>query len=321
MTRLLIAVITGGRPLLSDRPTRRFFESLRTLGDIEYVVRADQADDYEEDPGVPLNRYDVAWADRYARTHWRHPRAVCEPGGFHGAFTGREWAMRSAEERGYDAVVQLDDNVTQLGPIDATRTTYYRDIVQPADSIRTLVEIAMSTNLWMFGAQLTSVQVKGDYPIARPGFPYSVFVEKTGDGRMPYYGPFEDDIMHAMEYGLNGGRGRTAGLTQAITYTKESKSTTGMRKHYNPERGLELVRRYPANAKLSEGPSSSSPTAKGRGVRHLLNARGFTPVRVEDAERFAAARDELQRLVTVSRERLDLEARKKIARRAGRDVP
>src|SRR3546814_14908200 len=107
--------------------------------------------------------------------------------------------MRTAEERGYEAVLQLDDNVTQFGPIDATRTTYYRDIVQTADSVRVLVEIAMSTNLWMYGAQLTSVQVKGNYPIARPGFTYSVFVEKTGEGRMPYYGTFEVHILILME--------------------------------------------------------------------------------------------------------------------------
>src|SRR3546814_15854370 len=93
-----------------------------------------------------------------------------------------------------------------------------------------------------------------------------------------------------------------------------------MRKHYNPERGLELVRRYPNNARLIEGPASSSPTAKGRGVRHHLSARGFTPVRVEDMVRFAAAREDLSRLVAVSRERQDLEARKKIAKRAGRTV-
>src|SRR3546814_7832871 len=98
---------------------------------------------------------DVCSSD-LARTHGRHPRAVCEPGGFHGAFTGREWAMRTAEERGYEAVLQLDDNVTQFGPIDATRTTYYRDIVQPADSVRVLVEIAMSTNLWMRSEEHTS---------------------------------------------------------------------------------------------------------------------------------------------------------------------
>src|SRR3546814_18005789 len=86
---------------------------------IEYVVREDQAADYEDDPGVPLNTYPVAWADRYARTHWRHTRAVCEPGGFHGAFTGREWAMRTAQERGAAAGRQLDENAKQFGPQDA----------------------------------------------------------------------------------------------------------------------------------------------------------------------------------------------------------
>src|SRR3546814_20587692 len=120
----------------------------------------------------------------------------------------------------------------------------------------------MSTNLGMFGASLPAVQFSGNYPIALPGLRYPGFVENAGAGRMPYYGPCEGSIMHAMEYGLNGGRGRTAGLTQAITYTKEAKSKTGMRKHYNPERGLELVRRYPNTARLIEGPASSSPTAR-----------------------------------------------------------
>jgi hypothetical protein len=315
---LLIAVITGGRPLLSDRPSRRLFSSLSTLGDIEYVVREDQASGYEPDPLAPLNIYPVSWADQYACTHWRHPRATFQPGGFHGAFTGREWAMRTAEERGYDLVLQLDDNILWFGPVDATRTAHYRDIIQPADSIKVMMEMALSTNLSMFGAQLTAVQRRGDSPVARVGFPYSCFLEKTGPGRMPYYGPFEDDIMHAMEYGLNGGPGRTAGLTQAITYYKEAKSKTGMRKHYNPERGLELARRYPNNARLIEGPGSSSPTAIGRAIRHQLNTKGFTSVQITDRPRFEQARADLGSLVGVARERLDLEARKKIARRAGR---
>lgn len=315
--RLLIAVITGGRPKLSDRPTRKMFESLRSLGDLEYVVREDQALDYEEDPGVPLNTYPVSWADQYARTHWRHPRAEFRPGGFHGAFTGREWAMQTAEARGYDLVLQLDDNVINFGPVDSTRTHYYRDILQPADSVRVMVEIACSTNLSMFGAQLSSIQQPPTAAPVRVGFPYSFFLEKTGSGRMPYYGPFEDDIMHAMEYGLNGGPKRTAGLTQAINYMKENKSKTGMRKHYNAERGLELVRRYPRNAQLVQGPASSSPTSKGRGVRHMLNTKGFTPIRVTDRPRYEKACSDLEHLVGIARDRIAEEARKKIARRAG----
>lgn len=315
--RLLVAVITGGRPKLSDRPSRRLFESLSTLGDIEYVVREDQALDYEDDPGVPLNVYPVSWADRYARTHWRHPRAEFKPGGFHGAFTGREWAMRTAEERGYDLVLQLDDNVVQFGPLDASRTHYYRDILQPADSIRVMIELALSTNLAMFGAQLSTIQPQPVTVPLRPGFPYSVFLEKTGPLRMPYYGPFEDDIMHAMEYGLNGGPARTVGLTPVITYGKESTSKTGMRRHYNASRGLELVRRYPRNAQLVESRSSSSPLSKGRGIRHMLNTRGFAPIRITDRPRYEQAYADLSHLVDIARERIALEARRKISKRAG----
>lgn len=315
--RLLIAVITGGRPLLSDRPTRRFFEEFSALGDIEYVVREDQAQDYEEDAGIPFNTYSVSWANKYARTHWRHPRAEFKPGGFHGAFTGREWAMRTAEERDYDLVLQLDDNITSFGPLESTRLISQPEVAQRAECVRIMAELILSTNLYMFGAQLGSVSVLPKIPPVRPGFPYSFFLEKTGPGRMPYYGPFEDDIMHAMEYGLNGGHGCTAGLTEVIRYSKESKSTTGMRKHYNPERGLELVRRYPRNATLREGPSSSSPTASGRAIRHYLKSRGFTPVRVIDSERYAGASEDLNKLASSVREYLDKRKREKIAQRAG----
>jgi len=123
-----------------------------------------------------------------------------------------------------------------------------------------------------------------------------------------------------MEYGLNGGPGRTVGLTQAITYQKEPSSKTGMRKHYNAERGLELVHRYPRNARIVEGPATSSMTSKTRGIRHRLNTKGFTPIRITDRDRYAKARADIENLVKISRERIDLEARKKIAKRAGRSA-
>lgn len=311
MTRILVAVITGGRPLLSDRTTRKFFASLSTIGDIEYVVREDHAAEYEDDPGVPLNVYPVSWADQHARTHWRHPRAVFEPGGFHGAFTGREWAMRSGEERGYDLVLQLDDNLNSIGPINSSRTGY----VSVAGMVRIAADLALSTNLSMLGFQLNSTLPAARSAVVRPGYPYSIFLEKPGPGRMPYYGPFEDDIMHALEYALNGGAGRTAGLIPTFMYAKESASKTGMRKHYNAERGLEIVRRYPRNARLVESRRTSSPRSADRGIRHLLNTKGFTPVRVLDRERYDAARDELVALVRSCQDRIDAEARAKIARR------
>lgn len=228
MTRLLISVITGGRPKLTDRPTSRLLPLLSHLGDIEYVLREDHAPDYETDPLASLNVYPLAWANHYARTHWRHPRAVFQPDGFHGAFTGREWAMQTAEERGYDLVLQLDDNIMQVGPHN---TSLIQKVTDPGGMTRIMCEMAMSTNLYMLGMQLNSVGQNPSEKVVRVGYPYSYFLEKTGPGRMPFYGPFEDDIMHALEYGLNGGPNRTVGIVPAFRYLKEHKAKTGMRKH------------------------------------------------------------------------------------------
>lgn len=316
--RVLVCVITGGRPRLKDRPSRKFLADLSTIADVEYVVREDQAEGYETDPNAPvLNTYSVDWADEFARTHWRHPRAVFNPGGFHGAFTGREWAMRTGEERGYDLVFQLDDNVQYVAPYSAPRAG-----VLPSTNIAKMAEamigVIMSTNLHMCGFQLSSVVPPKKAKLVRAGFPYSMFMEKTGQGRMPYYGPFEDDIMHAMEYGLNGGRGRTAGLIPGLTYKKESKSKTGMRSHYNHERGLELVRRYPQNAKLVVSNSTSSPTQVDgqKSVRHRVNSRGFTPIVVTDRDQFDQAAESIKAQVAETNDALADRAKQKMKRKA-----
>jgi hypothetical protein len=187
--RVLVCVITGLRPALSMRPTRKHFEGLHAAGfkDIEWVVRADQAPDYEQDEH-PLNTYTVAWAGDYARGHWRHPTAKWEPEGFYGAAPGREWAMRSAEERGYDAVLQMDDNIMRLGLLNANQPAY-RAAMPSGEMLRWLAEFSASTNAMMLGAQLNSAVPKGKVQMVRPGYPYSCFIEKTGPGRMPYYGP------------------------------------------------------------------------------------------------------------------------------------
>lgn len=287
-----MAVISGGRPALKQRVTARNLPSLVAAGlsDVEWVVRSDQVDGYERDDH-PVNVYPVDWADRYAREHWRHPSAVFVPGGFHGAFPGREWVMRSAETRGFDAVLQLDDNILNLGLINSQRPALRAGLSAGA-MCALLVEFAASTNVAMCGAQLSQVPPTRLKTI-RPGFPYSAFVEKTGPGRLPYHGPFEDDIMQAMEYGLHGGPARTTGVVEAMKYSKEYTSGSGMRRHYDATRGLEIARRYPANVTLKITRRTSSPRDRSRGVRHLLTTRGFTPVRVTDRDRFLAAEHEL----------------------------
>lgn len=314
--RVLVAIITGGRAALSDRPTRQYVDSLRAAGfpDIEWVIREDHATAYERDD-LPLNTYSVAWASEYARTHWRHPTAVYEPGGFFGAFTGREWAMRSAEERGFDAVLQMDDNVTTLGLLNCTQPAY-RDALAAGEVLRVLTDLCLSTNARMTGAQLNSVLPTGRVSTIRPGFPYSVFAERCGLGRMPYHGPFEDDIMHALEYGRNGGPNRTAAVVDVIRYNKEYKGKGGMRTQYDATRGLEIARRYPENVRIGISRKSSSPRDNERGVRHFLRTKGFTPVRVLDPDRFTAADIRLRAALQVAEELYREQNRRKIVRRA-----
>lgn len=181
---LLVAVITGGRPKLSERPTHRFLGELEAAGftNIVWIVAEHHAPLYESD-GREMCVYPSQWAADYAKTHWMSTDPVPGPGGFHGAFPGREWACLEAERRGCWGVLQLDDNII--------RVSFAKD---PKASKQTMVDhggmglcadllagIALSTNGRMVGAQLTAVpepQVK----VARPGFCYSLFIEKVGGG-------------------------------------------------------------------------------------------------------------------------------------------
>lgn len=292
--RVAVRVITGGRPALKDRPTAKHLQALLDAGfaDAAWVIREDQVDGYEVDDH-PFVTYPVEWADRYARAHWRHPTAVCEPGGFHGAFTGREFAMRHAEEQGYDAVLQMDDNVVSLGLLTSSQPAF-RKAMSGGEMLALLQEFSASTNAMMLGAQLNSTVPKGRLKMIREGYPYSVFIEKCGPGRMEWNGPYEDDIMHALDYALYGGPLRTAGVVEVMKYLKQHGGTSGMRKHYNASRGLEIARRYPDNVRLRVSRRTSSPNDKAKGVRHFLNTKGFTPIRVTDRERFLAAEARLQ---------------------------
>lgn len=298
MTRVLVAVVTGGRPRLEDRPTTKLFAALAENGltDVEWVVRSDHAESYERDEH-PVNIYPVEWADAYSRAHWRHPTFAWEAGGFHGAFPGREWAMRTAEDRGYEAVLQLDDNVCRVGLMANPDTPYRKDAMTGGRALALLPELALSTNAWMLGPQLNAVFDVGKLRLIRPGYPYSCYVERVGPGRMPYYGPFEDDIMHALEYALHGGVMRTAAVCEVFRYQKRHGTRDGMRSHYDPGRGLEIARRYPRNVKLRKGYRTTSTRPTGTGVRHILNTRGFTPVRVTDRVRFQAVETEIRAAV------------------------
>lgn len=252
---LLAAVITGGRPRLSQRPTAKFLAQLEPLElrDIVWVVSEADAPAYERD-GYPLCVYPTDWAYTYAAEHWMHldPPKL---GGFLGAFPGREWACLEAERRGCWGVLQLDDNIDRLStgrPGASTGTPVVARNGGLGLFADLLAATVLSTNGRSIGASLGSSPTvpSSELRYARAGFPYSLFVEQVGDGREHWYGPFEDDITHAYQYGTRAD-GVTAGTMPMLHYRKESKAKTGMRTAYSPMRAVQLQRIFPETAKLN----------------------------------------------------------------------
>ncbi|MDN5919390.1 MAG: hypothetical protein L0I76_30550 [Pseudonocardia sp.] len=293
---LLVAVITGGRPLLKERPTHRYLDALTDLGvhDTVWVVADADADSYEPD-GHDLAVYPRAWAEEWAADHWMLPTPP-EQGGFLGAFPGREWACREAERRGCWGVLQLDDNIRRLTAVRGNG--FSARLVERRGGLGLfadlLAAVTLSTNSRMTGAGLgANPNLKpSERKVANAGFPYSLFIERVGAGREPWYGPFEDDITHALQY---GGRadGATAALMQVLTYEKESKSKSGMRSAYNHERSVQLQRIFPESAKVGV----RKTTANGRGTARVFHTmlRGAirNPLAVHDPDLFAAAKAQL----------------------------
>lgn len=267
---LLVAIITGGRPKISQRPTANLLQNIEAAGvaKVIWVVSEKDAPAYEQD-GRELSIYPMEWAEEYAATHWMQPTPY-EPGSFFGAFVGREWACLEAERRGHWGVLQLDDNIegVTLGfgrGAAASKTTEKHG--STTTFVDLLTAIALSTNGHMVGATLTATP-EAKLAMSRKGFPYSFFIEKVGPDREHWYGPFEDDITHALQYGTRA-ENSTAIICPLLGYWKESKSKTGMRAQYNHTRAVQLQRIFPEAAQLS------IMATKANGIRGTDTARVF----------------------------------------------
>lgn len=296
---LLVAVITGGRPKLSERPTRKFFQQLRDaqVHDIVWVVSEKDAPHYERDNNE-LAVYPMDWAEKYAAEHWMNPKPYER--GFFGAFVGREWACLEAERRGCWGVLQLDDNIIKAavatdGYTGAATLSANGGMGFIAD---VLTGITLSTNGRMVGAQLASV-ILNEMKVSRPGFPYSCFIEQVGEGREHWYGPFEDDITHAFQYGTRADNS-TALVAPMLRYAKESKSKSGMRSKYNHERVVQLQRIFPESAKLVIK-STKSNGVRGDGtarVFHQMQAGAIrNPQVIHDRELYEKVRDRVTMII------------------------
>ena len=292
---LLVVVITGGRPLLKQRPTHRLLPALEAagFGPALWVVSDRDAPDYQPAPHGALEVYPHAWAYDWARTHWMSS-APPTPTGFLGGFPGREWACQEAERRGCWGILQLDDNI--LPRLKFVRgTAVGSDLVDAHGGLGMFADIlgalSLSTNARMLGAALDAVAVgaRDAGTLIRPGFPYSCFVERVGEHREPWLGPFEEDITHAFQYGSRYD-GATAALVPLLHYAKEHTSTTGMRVAYDSTRSVQLQRLIPQGAGLGV----RATRANGRGeprVFHTMRPGAIrNPVRVLDRELYELAR-------------------------------
>lgn len=296
---VLVAVISGGRPTLKERPTHKLLDDLHAAGftNIVWVVAEHDADGYERDD-YEMAVYPSQWSYEYAASHWMSTDPVPGPGGFHGAFTGREWACLEAERRGCWAVLQLDDNVESLQFVKGVRASWEipRRHGQLAMHADLFAGVALSTNGRMVGAQLNSIP-EPEINVARPGFCYSVFLERVGEGREHWYGPFEDDITHAYQYGTRAD-GATPVIMPMLLYTKEFKAKTGMRTKYNHKRAVQLQRIFPESAKINIRRSKSNGAGGARVFHTMLPTAIRNPLTIHNVDLYNKVTQRLTDLLT-----------------------
>lgn len=295
----MVAVITGGRPELKQRPTASFLASLKAagFGDVVWVISDRDAPKYERD-GNDLAIYKHEWAYEYARTHWMRTEAPA-PDGFYGAFPGREWACREAERRGFWGVLQLDDNIETLRFRRGTAASMKVVTINGGMGLYAdlLTGLALATNAATTGAQLAAVipSKSESKQIIRAGFPYSCFIEKVGPGREEWYGPYEDDITHSFQYG-DRHDGVTAAVVPALTYAKESKSKTGMRAKYDSTRSVQLQRMMPQSAKIGIRATRSNGKGEPRVFHSMAPGAIRNPVTIKDSALFSGVKSRLEAL-------------------------
>jgi hypothetical protein len=289
---LLPVIVTGGRPRLADRPTAQLLPDLTGVtAPPVWLVREDDAPGYELD-GHELATYGRAAAEAWAAAHWTGVEPFA-PGRFLGAFPGREQACRLAVERGCWGVLQLDDNITGLylfrGNGACTHLVqkhgglaFYADI---------LAAVTLSTNAAMCGGKLDAVDPASEALLfARPGFPYSLFIERVDlPAREPWYGPYEDDVLHAYQYGASAAP-VTAAIIPPLHYKKlPARHGGGMRAHYGGSRAAGLQRAAPEMARISVRATRVNGRGGPRVYHTMIPGAIRTPLAISDRQLYAAA--------------------------------
>jgi len=287
---ILPVVVSGTRPLLTQRPTARFLAALHGVTrDPVWAVRDDEAGAYEND-GHEIAAYPGDWAREWARDHWTD--IIPFDGNYTGAFPGREHACRLAAERGCWGVLQLDDNITRIDCFvsrgAAVRVTRrHGGLALFADILAAVVR---STNAASAGAYLDAVNPRTEAGIfARTGFPYSLFIERADQAdRPPWCGPCEDDIVHGFQYGTSA-EPVTAAVVVPLRYAKESGSSKGLRLQYDARRSVGLQRMHPEGARVIIWRTKVNGQGGPRVFHKMTPDAIRTPLVVLDRELYDAA--------------------------------
>jgi len=317
---LLVAVISGGRPKLEQRKTTALLHNLDGFGaDVIWCVAEHEAEAYESD-GREIVTYPTDWAFDYARAHWTDMREptdeVLMKGGLGSA--GRQFAGDEAERRGCWGVLQLDDNILCLSVGRGSKSSldYARNNGGLALFADLLGAVTLSTNSRMTGAQLQSV-AREPAVIARPGIPYSVFIEQVGPGREEWLGPCEHDIIQAFKYSHRAD-GVTAAIVSPIRYQKCGSVAGGFRSIYDHSRSAGLQRMFPEVAKIGIRRSYSNGRGGARIFHTMQPGAVRNPLRVHDRELMGRAKAKLEGLLRDWHPQQIADNRAKIAARVAR---
>jgi hypothetical protein len=178
--------------------------------------------------------------------------------------------------------------------------------------------VTLSTNARFTGPQLQAVNPAEEAGIfARTGFPYSVQVEVCDEHRQPWFGPSEDDIVHAFQYGELGNPG-TAAVVPGLRYQKDHQVAGGLHTWYDGSRAAGLQRLFPQSARITAQKTFANGRGGGRVFHTMLPDAIRTPLVVTDRALFLAARARMDELAAevAAEKRWDLGVR--VARHAAR---
>ena len=168
----------------------------------------------------------------------------------------------------------------------------------------------------MTGAQLQAV-AREPAVIARPGIPYSVFIEQTGPGREHWYGPCEHDIMQAFQYSHRAD-GATAAVVSPLRYQKCGNVAGGFRSIYDHSRSAGLQRMFPEVAKIGVRKSFANGRGGARVFHTMAPGAVRNPLRVHDRELMGAAKSKVEGLLRLWHPQQLADNRAKIAARVER---